>query len=208
MARVKQSLWTCRRYHDGATLLAILLLMLLVLSHASASHPATGRHVRIVVWDGQGPQVDAKGTFTWVTVPGMLVRKRGGVLRVTLAGPYPYGAWTQHGGAIATLASEIPTGTPFSVRFQARTISGANYLSVLRRWGGSEPWEHVALTPKWAVYEVRRTASFPTQYLTFSLAPLSTGLHTLAVGTFEIKNVRVRIDNCMLSVGIHDKRPN
>jgi len=185
------------RLADGGAIIALALVLSAVVCccHGTAQKPATvakGR-VRIVAWDGQGPLVDAQGAYSWISVPGMVTRKRGGVLRVTLTGPYQYGAWTQHGGAIATLAAEIPTGVPFTVRFQARSCTGASYLSVLRRWGGSEPWEHVTLTPEWKAYTVRRTATFPTKYLTFSLAPFSTGLHTLAEGTFEIKEIRVDI---------------
>jgi hypothetical protein len=190
-----RSLLSARLYDGGATILIVLALSALLLVRLGSPPPAISSdgHVRITAWDGQGPQVDAAGQFTWVSVPGMVVRQRGGVLRVTLAGPFPKGAWTQHGGAIATLAAEIPVGTPFTVRFQARTLSGATHLSVLRRWGSSRPYEHVTLTPEWTAYEVRRTASHPTQFLTFSLAPRATGLHTLAVGAFEIKEMSVQI---------------
>jgi hypothetical protein len=124
-----------------------------------------------------------------------------------MPGPYPKGAWTQHAGAIATLSAEIPAGTPFTVTFQARTLGGAQYLSVLRRWGSSEPIEHVLLTPEWTTYQLRRTASHPTQFLTFSLAPRSTGLHTVAVGTFEVKDVAVKIEPVKPPAGNAEVQP-
>jgi hypothetical protein len=183
-------------FDGGIIVLAVFALGILLFGHGKSDKPAIGPDgaVRIVSWEGQGPVVDDKGVFTWVSVHGMVKKQRGGIIHVNMPGPYPKGAWTQHAGAIATLICEIPAGTPFTVSFQARTLGGAQYLSVLRRWGSSEPWQHVTLTPEWTSYTVVRTASHPTQYLTFSLAPRSSGLHTVAEGIFEIKDVVVKID--------------
>ncbi|MEI6521661.1 MAG: hypothetical protein WCO98_16750 [bacterium] len=198
-------------YDGGIIVLAVFVLGVLIFGHGKQEKPVIGPdgNVRIVSWDGQGPLVDDKGTFTWVSVRGMVTKHRDGVLRVNMPGPYPYGAWTQHAGAIATLAAEIPAGTPFTVSFQARSLSGAKFLSVLRRWGSSEPWEHVTLTQDWTTCQVRRTASYPTQFLTFSLAPYSTGLHTVAVGSFEIKDVVVKIEPTKpLPGSVEDTKPS
>ncbi len=185
---------TSRLYDGGIVLFAVFVLGVLIFGHGKKDEPAIGADgtVKIISWDGQGPVVDEKGVFTWVSVRGMVSKQRGGVIHVNMPGPYPKGAWTQHAGAIATLAGEIPAGTPFTVSFQARSLGGARYLSVLRRWGSSEPIQHVELSNEWQTFLVTRTASYPTQFITFSLAPVTTGLHTVAEGIFEVKDVVVK----------------
>jgi len=106
------------------------------------------------VWRGQKPIVRDDKLAGWEPAPEFLAWRSahpatdgfaGGVLTVTLSGPFHKGAWSQHAGALFTLPRTVPAGEPFTLRFKARSLAGSPNLSVLRTWGGAKPWQSLLL---------------------------------------------------------------
>ncbi len=116
-------------------------------------------------------------------------------LRISLPDPAPLKPWCQHAGLIATLKQPIPAAAQFVVSGRARSVSGAKGLSILRRWGGSEPWQHVELTNEWMPFSVERTAKeFETEWITLSLVAMpKRRLQPCAEGVFDIADLRIEI---------------
>lgn len=117
-------------------------------------------------------------------------------LRVSLPDPAPLKPWCQHAGLILTLERPVPAGKEFRVSGRARSVSGARGLSILRRWGGSEPWTHVALSEDWAPFSVARVAAgFETGFITISLvADPKRRLQPCAEGVFDLADLAVEYE--------------
>ncbi len=146
-------------------------------------------------WSAQKPMIKDGAISAWVPAPEFLQWRAadpgedgfaGRVLRVNVHGPFHSGAWSQHAGALYTLPRTIAAGEPFTLRFQARSLEGARFLTVLRTWGGAKPWESIPLTPQWKTYEVTLIPDVATEQVTFSLVPSKGGLQPYAAGQFEL----------------------
>jgi outer membrane protein assembly factor BamB len=154
---------------------------------------------KVAGWASRKPVVQGAAIAAWAPAPEFLAWRdadardgfSGKVLRVKLSGPFIAGAWSQHAGALLLPADPLPAWMPYTVSFKARRLAGSAYLTLYRSWGGSRPWETIALTDTWRDYAVRRTADHATEMLTFSLVHKPGGLQPYCAGEFEVADVRI-----------------
>lgn len=154
-------------------------------------------------WNARKPVVADGKIIRWEAAPDFMEWRKadpvtegftGDVLKVNLTGPFAEGAWSQHAGALFAISQEIPAGQTFVISFKARSLTGAKFLSVLRTWGGSKPWESIPITDQWRDYRVVLTVQSPTDSVTFSLVSKAGRLQPYCAGSFELAEVKIETE--------------
>lgn len=177
------------RSYPRTTLLIVTVITLAMVVLHGDEVAITHLQVEIAVADAQGKE-------NYQPAPDAMKELQGNGekwLRVSLPDPTPLKPWCQHVGLILTLEHPIPAGTSFRIHGRARSVSGAKGLSLLRRWGGSKPWEHKELTAEWTNFSVERLASkYATEFITVSLVENpKRRLQPSAMGVFDIADLKV-----------------
>lgn len=146
-------------------------------------------------WSGQKEVSEGLATTTEFTsrFVGDTPNQSSSSLRIVVPAPPTPSAWHNHlTGATAQLFSVAPAGSVLRVKFWAKRISGANYLSVSRIWGGGDAT--VQLTNVWQAHELNIPLNYDTQALVFAPVSLATGgTQDVVAGTVLIDNVDIRI---------------
>ncbi len=147
-------------------------------------------------WTGQ--KLDAKG---YVKAPEMisletkdLPEKAAGALRLTINRLEGFNYPSHAAGAMCPLSEHIPADRNAAISFWAKSLSGANVLSIFRGGGGGSAT--VALDSGWKKYDIAFNAKdHPVNALVFGLISKDApGIQQLADGECLLTGIKVLAD--------------